>query len=121
MKSTELSFTEGFFSTRGQNDNKFMAFDWLKAAREIKSRLEDHPDLVAEAGLQRDWDHTSGVIFKEGRPYLEDYTYLKSNWAVPTLILSWDDEEQEEIECYEIDSAYQSGTKWCEKSKAIFD
>ena len=119
MKKSKYTFSEGFTNKNSDNDNPFMTFDWLKAANEIKMRLLDHPDLIAEAGLQNDWQHTGGVIFKNGKPISDTYTYLESNWAIPTLILSWDGEYQEEIKCYELDSQYNSGSKWCSKSLHI--
>ena len=119
MKKTELSFMQGFTSGRGNNDNPHKSFDWDKAAEIIKEKLKQHPDLVAEAGLQADWDHTGGIIFEDGKPTKKNYTFLSSNWATPTLILSWDEEEQEEIECFAFDGRFGSDTKWDEESLKI--
>lgn len=101
------------------NSNPQKAFDWDKAAEIIKDRLKTHPDLIAEAGLRGDWKYTGGEIFRDGKPTNEDYTYLSSNWAIPTLILSWDGYEQEEIDCSIIDSRFGSGSKWDNKSLKI--
>lgn len=121
MKESELSFMDGFTDGRGQRAKaagaKLRMFDFEKAAKIIKDRFSKHPDLVAEAGLQRDWAHTGGEIFRDGKPTSEDYTYLASNWATPTLILSWDGEEQEELECSKEGS--DSDAKWDEKSLKI--
>lgn len=119
MKRSELGFAEGFLTTRGMNNNPQMAFDWDKAAELIKQHLKNHPDLVAEAGLQGDWDYTGGEIFRDGKPTNDDYTYLSSNWATPTLILSWDGCEQEEIDCYKKDSRFYSDSKWDDESLKI--
>ena len=119
MKRTELTFAQGFTTTRAMNNNPQMIFDWDIAAKIIKEKLIKHTDLIAEAGLQGDWEHTGGVIFREGKPTSEDYTYLSSNWATPTLILSWDVMEQEEIECYKIESRFYYGSKWDDKSLRI--
>ena len=117
MKKSELTFTEGFTTSRSKNNNPQKAFDWIKAANIIKERLQEHPDLIAEAGLQGDWDFTGGVIFEQGLPTNDDFTYLSSNWAIPTLILTWDGEEQEEIECFVIgNDKYDSRSKWDEES-----
>lgn len=124
MKTSELGFAEGFLSTRGQIAKKqgkpMMTFDWDKAAEIIKNRFKKHKDLVAEAGLERDWNYTGGEIFNDGKPTNEDYTYLSSNWATPTLILSWDGIEQEEIECFTDESErLQSDSKWDDEALKI--
>ena len=124
MKKTELTFAEGFDGTRAKNAKAqgatHKAFDWDKAAQLIKEAFKSHSDLVAEAGLQLDWAHTGGIIFENSEPTSENYTYLSSNWATPTLILSWDGEEQQEIDCYcEQSERFNSGSKWDEKSLSI--
>ena len=106
MKKSELSFFGMDVLTKQDSvpeseKNKYKSFDWNKAAEIIKKHIVEHPDLVAEAGLQGDWDYTGGIIFEEGTPTNEHYTYLSSNWAIPTLIISWDDEEQIEVDCFE--------------------
>lgn len=121
MKKSELSFIEGFTDGRGQANRaagvSLKMFDFEKAAEIIKDRFSKHPDLVAEAGLQGDWAYTGGEIFENGKPTNESYTYLASNWAPPTLILSWDGREQEELECSK--EGDNSGAKWDEKSLQI--
>lgn len=121
LKKSELTFGEGFTTTRGQNSNPFKAFDWDKAAEIIRESFKLHPDLVAEAGLQADWDYTAGIIFENSKPNNDIYTYLQSNWATPTLILSYNGEEQEEIPCYieGLDTRFDSGSKWDEESLKI--
>lgn len=125
MKKSYLSFADGFNPNgQGQINRKLgkpqMDFDWDKAAEIIKERLKLHPDLKAEAGLQGDWNYTGGIIFENGKPTNEEYTYLSSNWAKPTLILVWDDKEQEEIECsIEENERFNSDTKWDKKSLDI--
>ena len=124
MKESNLSFADGFLGMQVDvaraRGAKHKAFDWDKAAQIIKERFAQHPDLSAEAGLQGDWNYTGGVIFENGKPTKENYTYLSSNWAAPTLILSWDGDEQEEIECsVESNDRFDSDTKWDETSLAI--
>lgn len=121
MKRSELTFAEGFNSTRGMNDNAFMSFDWDKAASIIKKELINHPSLTAEAGLQGDWAYTGGEIFSAGKPVTDEYTYLRSNWAEPTLILNWDGQEQMEIECYVTgeEHRFNADSKWDETSIAL--
>lgn len=119
MKKTELTFLEGFDRTRfneAQKQGKVqMAFDWDKAAEIIKERLKTNPCLVAEAGLQLDWDHTGGVIFIDGKPTNDSYTFLSSNWAIPTLII-----DNEEFECFvEENERLHSSTKWDKESLDI--
>lgn len=124
MKVSTLSFLDGF-TAKNASDAKSkgavqMSFDWDKAASIIKEKFASHPDLEAEAGLQGDWDYTGGVIFENGKPTNDHYTYLSSNWAKPTLLLSWNGEEQEEIECWiEYSERFTSQTKWDETSIAI--
>lgn len=121
MKKSNYSFADGFLgmpSERKRSTNR--AFDWDKAAHIIKAAIVDHPDLVAEAGLQGDWAYTGGVIFRKGLPTNSNYTYLSSNWAVPTLILSWDGYEQIEQECFvDENERFNSKTKWDKDSLAI--
>lgn len=124
MKTSNLTFAEGFLGTRSREAAKqgkpMMAFDWDKAAKTIKNRFREHKDLVAEAGLEGDWNYTGGEIFNNGKPTNGNYTYLSSNWATPTLILSWDGIEQEEIECFTNESErFQSDSKWDEKALKI--
>lgn len=46
--------------------------------------------------------------------------YLCSNWATPTLILSWDMREQLEYDCYTDESIrFNSGSKWDDESLKI--
>lgn len=123
MKESKLTFAEGFLgieakAAKAQGETP-KAFDWDKAALIIKEQLINHPDLVAEAGLQGDWEFTGGVIFKNGKPTNDDYTYLASIWAIPTLILSIDGNEQE-IDCFvEENERFTSNSKWDEKSLEI--
>lgn len=122
LKKTELSFGEGFVTSRGRlGGDKYKVFDWDKAAEIIKEAVKKDPKVVAEAGLQRDWEHTAGIIFEEGEPVLYSYTYLRSNWAVPTLILTDTSGKETEIECYTTDpeTRFSSNSKWDEISLKI--
>lgn len=80
MKQSNLSFADGFLGIQAgvarSRGAKLKAFDWDKAAQLIKGKLKEHPDLSAEAGLQGDWDYTGGVIFENGKPTNDNYTYL---------------------------------------------
>lgn len=121
-KKTEMSFAEGFtvgaskVEEAKKKGTMHKVFDWDRAVKLIKDNLKEHKDLKAEAGLQCDWAHTSGVIFEDGKPVKDDYTYLASAWAVPTLIFTWDDEEQEDIECFvdASESRFTAGSSWDE-------
>lgn len=124
MKESNLSFAEGFLGTQAKEATKQgktqKAFDWNKAAKIIKQYLVNYPDLIAEAGLQGDWDYTGGIIFENGKPTNDYYTYLASNWAKPTLIISWDNEEQIEEDCWvELSETRNSDTKWDNESLEI--
>ena len=125
MKSSKLTFAEGFLgldaaaATKRGSTQK--VFDWDEAARIIKEKLKTHPNLIAEAGLEGDWNYTGGTIFEGGNPTTEGYTYLASNWAIPTLILSWEGVEQQEIPCYveESGSRFTCDSSWDENSLKI--
>ena len=124
MKKSNLTFAEGLLGTQAEDARKqgkrMMYFDWDKSAEIIKTRFKEHKDLLAEAGLQGDWDCTGGSIFSNGKPTNEPYTWLSSNWATPTLILSWDGLEQEEIECFVIENErFTSKSKWDNESLII--
>lgn len=62
-------------------EKELMVFDWDKAARLI---LESGCK-TASAGLRGDWEYTGGVIFEDGKPVTDSYTYLASTWAVPEI------------------------------------
>ncbi len=93
-----------------ERDVPLMVFDWDKALRIIIERREKHPDLRAEAGLQGDWNATKRLIYNATGPLISGEEGLLSTWAVPTLILTWNTNDQTEFECYII------GTKLLEKS-----
>lgn len=112
-----MGFVEGIIigkayadSARARGD-KFKVFDWNKAAQLIVERKAQR----AYAGLEGDWDCTSGCIWSNGKPCGE-YTYLCSLWAIPTLIL-----DDDEIECwvYEDESEFHSDTKWPDSALEI--
>jgi hypothetical protein len=118
MKKSELTFSEGFLGSRS-NNNPQKVFDWDKAAEIINDRLSKYNKLSAEAGLQGDWNQTGGLIFENGFPTNGHYTYLSSNWAIPTLLIFEDGVEIEEIECYTTESRFDESSKWDEKSLYI--
>jgi hypothetical protein len=125
MKESNLTFGEGFLAENARIARKQgrpqRAFDWDKASSIIKEKLKEHPTLVAEAGLEGDWNYTGGIIFENGNPTNDNYTYLSSNWATPTLILTDENGLEEEIECfaYEADTRFGAKTKWDETSLEI--
>jgi hypothetical protein len=118
-----MSFADGFLGiqARAAKDNPSKAFDWDKAAQIIKEKYAEHPDLVAEAGLNGDWDCTYGVIFAGGKPKTDGGMYLASNWATPLLNLKWNDQE-EEIECSADETdRFNCHSTWDEGSLAILE
>jgi hypothetical protein len=122
MKKSELSFAEGFSGIipSGYKQGEHNAFDWDRAAEIIKTMLPTHPNLVAEAGLQGDWEYTGGVIFENGKPTNDPYTFLASHWAPPTLIISVDgDEILEEVCATASSKRFDCETKWDNKSLKI--
>jgi hypothetical protein len=123
MKESKLTFVEGFLGKEAKdarkNGNKMKTFDWDKAAQIIKEKLKIDNNLIAEAGLEGDWNYTGGVIFEKGQPNIDDYTFLSSNWAIPTLIIN----NEEEIPCYTEDenSRFNSRSKWDDISLNILN
>lgn len=81
-------------------------FDWDKAAQLIKENgFKD-----ASAGLAGDWEYTGGEIFTDGKPNMDDYTYLASTWATPEIEI-----DGEVYDCYKMESEtpnWDSHTKW---------
>jgi hypothetical protein len=95
------------------NRNKpLRVFDWDKAARIIAER---NPE-IAIAGLLYDEEWTAGVIWRDGKPYKDDYTYLASVWAEPTLYI-----DGEEIECWCYTDEWNSDTKWPKSALEIIE
>lgn len=76
---TSLAFLRG----QANRGKEMMVFDWIKAAQIIKELQPQE----ASAGLEEDWEWTSGRIFVDGKPYTDDYTFLASTWGTPQLLL----------------------------------
>lgn len=95
-------------------DGHGKVFDWDKAATILK---EKNPE-VAMAGLEGDFEWTGGCIWKDGKPVLDDYTYLASRWATPILIV-----DEEEIPCYlpKGSCEWTADTKWPESALKIIE
>lgn len=88
---TSLAFLRG----QANRGKEMMVFDWVKAAQIIK---ELQPKEAC-AGLEEDWEYTGGRIFVDGKPYMNDYTYLASTWATPQLLV-----EGKLFDCYVMES-----------------
>lgn len=106
------------------NGNKHKVFDWDKAVRVIKENGYKN----CGAGLGQDFEWTAGMILVDGVPYLEDYTYLSSNWATPQLIVysSKDDglfSYEEVIDCYIMsdETTYGASTQFPEHLIKLFE
>lgn len=95
-------------------NGKGKVFDWEKAAQIIKERKPE----TASAGLAEDWEWTGGLIYKNGKPIKNEYTFLASRWATPVLIL-----DDEEIDCYRPDGYHNwnENTKWPESALKILN
>lgn len=105
-----------FLMGQANEGNELMVFDWDKAAKLIKESGCEN----AEAGLSGDWGCTGGSIFKDGKPDLEDYTYLASTWAIPELMFN----DKQTVDCWKYQSEvpeWDSGTKWPESALAILN
>ena len=88
------NFSLGFFgpeaiATKPLGKHKYM--DWKR----VQQIVSANPDSVIYAGLQEDWNNTSGLIFAKGKFYDGGSFYGSSNWATPIV-----DVDGCEIECY---------------------
>ena len=93
-------------------------FDWDKAARLIIDRRP----AVARAGLDEDYANTGGSIYALGNIVTTSYTYLASNWDIPTLYLDYTDGSSEKIPCYKMESEvprWNESTKWPSSARKI--
>jgi hypothetical protein len=91
----------------------FMVFDWDKAAALIRDRKPQE----ASAGLASDWENTGGMIWRDGKPVIDQYTYLASNWATPEL-----DMDGEVTECFRLKQetpGWDAHTKWPESALRV--
>lgn len=92
-----------------------MVFDWEKAARMIKQT----GCTEASAGLRDDWEWTGGIIFEDGKPTTEHYTYLASTWAVPEIEI-----DGEIYECFRMISeapGWDANTQWPESALSLLE
>lgn len=124
MKTQEIAFWDSTTGLKAEQNRikgiSQKALDWDTVAKIIKEKYKEHPDLVVEAGLQTDWAYTGGVIFENGKPTNDNYTYLSSNWATPSIVLNYDGEDQEDIPCViEANERFDSDSKWDEISLGI--
>lgn len=113
-----MSFAEGFLGPKNSGTGN-RTFDWDLAAEIIKKAFAEDAGISVEAGLQTDWSFTAGTIFENGKPTNESYTYLGSSWACPSLIISFSDGKEQEIQCFKSDGAdnrFNEKSKWDETS-----
>ena len=108
--NTDEAWVMGLLS---QNDEP-MVFDWDTAARLIKERQPK----VARAGLHDDWEYTGGTIYEDGAVVTDDYTYLKSTWAMPELEM-----DGEVVPCFVMkhETTWTAKTKWPESALKILE
>lgn len=95
-------------------DREMMIFDWDKAATLIK----DQKLYTVYAGLNEDWEYTSGPILINGI-IPDSYTFLASIWDIP--VLQYDDCI---IECYKMQSEepqWDASTFWPKSARKILD
>lgn len=108
---TMMAFAMG----QANRGKELMVFDWVKAAAIIRDRKPKY----AAAGLRGDWSYTGGSILEDGKPNMDDYTFLASTWAVPELKI-----DGEYIECYVMQSErpeWDSDTKWPKEALAVLE
>lgn len=123
MPRSELGFADAFllggsYSARAEaRGEPHRVFDWIKAAQLIG----EHRPRYAEAGLDPDWNYTSGAIWSDGEPVPigDTYTYLASRWAIPTLVM-----DGEEFECWKAQEEvpdWDAHTYWPDEALAILN
>lgn len=93
MAKGHTDFAMGFWgaaavATKPIGDMKYM--DWDK----VKKIVDENPDSVIYAGLQEDWNNTSGLIYAKGK-YYDGYVFGESTWATPIV-----DVDGKEIDCF---------------------
>lgn len=106
----------GFSMGEANREKKLMVFDWDKAAQIIKERKPE----IANAGLCYNWEYTGGCIYENGKPFLDDNTYLASTWAVPELQI----DDCKVIPCYKMKSEtpkWDASTKWPKSALEILN
>ena len=110
-----MNTMEAFARCEASRNKPKMVFDWDKAARIMREQNAKN----AVAGLSGDLGATAGTILENGKPKLNEYTYLASTWATPVLIL---DDRDEEIDCYimEEKTKWDAGTSWPKSAREIF-
>jgi hypothetical protein len=109
-----MDIASAFARGTASRNKPLMVFDWNKAARLIKERKPKK----AAAGLRADWEWTGGIIYSDGKPVSDSYTFLASTWAVPELDL-----DGELTPCYvmESETSWNQDTKWPRSALEILD
>lgn len=110
-----MNTLSAFMMGEANRGHELMVFDWDKAARIIRERKPE----IASAGLRSDWEWTGGIIYENGEPIKDSYTYLASTWAIPEL-----DVDGDVIECYRMEKGapgWGSDTKWPESALHILE
>jgi len=95
-----------FMMGQANKNQPVMVFDWDKAAKLIRNEQPKE----AFAGLEDDLEYTEGIIWKDGMPVKDDYTYLASTWARPLLIM-----DGVPCECWRYEQetpGWNADTKW---------
>lgn len=111
------NFFAGFFgaeavATKPIGQTKYM--DWKK----VQQIVSQNPNSVIYAGLQEDWNNTSGLIYAKGKYYDGGCFYGCSTWATPIL-----DVDGEEIECWTYDKTEEENKMptWWGNGKVVFN
>ena len=76
-----MNTLQAFMRAQSAVGNPIRVFDWHKAVELIKEKQAKN----AVAGLQSDMEWTGGDILVDGQIFMDGYTYLASNWAIPVL------------------------------------
>lgn len=101
----------GAVATKPIGAMKYM--DWKK----VQQIVDENPNAVIYAGLQEDWNNTSGLIFAKGE-YYRGYVFGCSSWATPIV-----DVDGEEIECWTYEPTEEGSSRptWWGNGKPLED
>lgn len=98
-------------ATKPIGKTKYM--DWQK----VQQIVRENSDSVIYAGLQEDWNNTSGLIYAKGK-YYNGYVYGQSVWATPIV-----DVDGTEIECWTYEDPHEGCNKprWWGNGEPLYD
>jgi len=108
IRRLKMETMKAFMIGEANKGKELMVFDWNKAAKLIKEKNAKN----ASAELQSDWEYTGGEIFTDGKPNMDDYTYLASTWATPEIEIDGEIQDCFIMQSESPNGEWDSDTKW---------